>query len=158
MADEAITLEVIGIEELTDTIDKMIIGLHPDKIEPSLNKGAQIITREVRKRAPVGPTENLKKAVRTKKLKRWFSAPAPSIATIDRKKAPHAWLVTHGTSGVRRVEPPHFTTLGGQRVKITQTGIMPPNRFFGDSVEAKKGEVLAYLEKAVGKLLEEAMK
>jgi len=157
MADEAVTLEAVGLEEFIDTIDKMIAGVKPDKIEPELNKGAKLIAAEARKRAPVGPTGNLKKAVITKKLKRW-GGPAPSIAAINRKKAPHAWLVTHGTSGVRRVDPPHYTTLGGRPALITQTGIMPPNRFFSDAVDAKQGEVLDRLETAVGKLLEDAMR
>ncbi len=156
MADTA-TFEIEGADDLLATIDRMIAGVKPDKIEPELNKGAKLIAKEVRKRAPVGPTGNLKKAVTTKKLKRW-GGPAPSIAAINRKKAPHAWLVTHGTSGVRRVDPPHYTTLGGRRVKITQTGVMPPNRFFGDAVDAKQAEVLSRLETVVGKLIEDGMR
>jgi len=43
-------------------------------------------------------------------------------------------------------------------VLITQTGIMPPNRFFAEGIEAKQGEALSTIEKGVEKILEEAMK
>lgn len=152
------TIHVEGIEDLVEAIDRMIDGIKPDKIEPVLDKAAGKIAREVRARAPVGPTGNLKKAVKKKKLQRWFGSPAPVIVAIDRKKAPHAWLVVHGTSGVRKVDPPHYTILGGRSVLITQTGIMPPNRFFAEGIEAKQGEALSTIEKGVEKILEEAMK
>jgi hypothetical protein len=149
------TLE--GDEEFVQTIDRMIKGLHPDQVEPLLNKGARKIAAEVRKNAPVGPRGNLKKAVKTKRLRRW-GGPAPSIAAIDRKKAPHAWLVTHGSSGVRQVNPGRRVVINGQPAFITHTGVMPPNRFFANSVAAKQGEVLADIEKGLGNLLDEAMK
>ena len=156
MADTTFTIE--GMDEFIDTIDKMIEGIKPDKIEPVLDKAAGKIAREVRARAPVGPTGNLKKAVKKKKLQRWFGSPAPVIVAIDRKKAPHAWLVVHGTSGVRKVDPPQMVKIGGRPVLITQTGIMPPNRFFSEGIEAKQGEALSTIEKGVEKILEEAMK
>ena len=152
------TVHIEGVEDLVETIDRMIEGVKPSKIEPVLDKAAGKIAQEVRARAPVGPTGNLKKAVKKKKLQRWFGSPAPVIVAIDRKKAPHAWLVTHGTSGIRRVDPPHYTILGGRLVLITQTGIMPPNRFFSEGIEAKQGEALSTIEKGVEKILEEAMK
>lgn len=152
------TVHIEGVEDLVETIDRMIEGVKPGKIEPVLDKAADKIAREIRARAPVGPTGNLKKAVKRKRLQRWLGSPAPVIVAIDRKKAPHAWLVTHGTSGVRRVDPPHYTTLGGRPVLITQTGIMPPNRFFSEGIEAKQGEALSTIEKGVEKILEEAMK
>ena len=152
------TVHIEGVEDLVETIDRMIEGVKPSKIEPVLDKAAGKIAREVRARAPVGPTGNLKRAVKKKKLQRWFGSPAPVIVAIDRKKAPHAWLVTHGTSGIRRVDLPHYTILGGRLVLITQTGIMPPNRFFAESIEAKQGEALSTIEKGVEKILEEAMK
>lgn len=152
------TIEVEGMEDFVETIDRMIEDMKPDKIEPVLDKAARPIAKEVRARVPIGPTGNLKKAIKKKRLKRFFGQPAPYIVAIDRKKAPHAWLVTHGTSGVRPVDPPHLTTLGGRLVKITQTGVMPPNRFFAEGVEAKQGEALSIVEKGVADILEEAMK
>lgn len=156
MADE-ITFELKGQEELVRIIDRLIKGLHPDKVEPELKKGADIIAREVRRNTPKGPTGNLRKAVKVKKLQRW-GGPAPYICAIDRKKAPHAWLVTHGTSGVRPVNPPRRVVIDGQPALITNTGVMPPNRYFADAVEAKETEVLFRLDMAFGKMIEDAMR
>ena len=156
MADTTFTIE--GMDELVDTIDKMIEGIKPDKIEPVLDKAAGKIVREVRARAPVGPTGNLKKAIKKKKLKRFFGAPAPYIVAIDRRKAPHAWVVVHGTSGARRVDPPRWVKIGGRAVLIDNTGIMPPNRFFADGIQATQGAALALIESGVSRILEEAMK
>lgn len=161
-----ITVEVEGYEDLLETIDKMIKGMEPSKIEPELKKGAQIIAGEARKRAPVRkahqgrpkPPGVLKRAIVVKQLERRGSNPAPAIAAIDRKKAPHAWLVTHGTSGVRKVNPPRRVVIGGRPVLITHTGVMPPNRFFAESIRAKQDEVLNRIASATSKNLEEAMK
>ena len=151
-------LKIEGMKEFIDTIDRLVKNVSPEKIEPVLFREAQRVSKEVRANAPVGPTGNLKKAVITKRLQRWGRNPAPSIAAINRKKAPHAWLVIHGTSGVRAVDPPHYVNLRGRMVKITNTGIMPPNRFFQNAIEAKKDEVLYRIENAVGKLMEDGMK
>ena len=48
----------------------------------------------LRKNAPLGPTGNLRRSVKTKKLKPLtWNSPAASIAAIDMKIAPHAILV-----------------------------------------------------------------
>ena len=152
------TIHVEGVDDLATTIDRMIEGVKPSKIEPVLSKAAGTVASEARKRAPVGPSGNLKKSVRKKKLVRSWETSAAYIVALDRRKAPHAWLVTHGTSGVRQVKPPHYANLGGRRVLITQTGVMPPNRFFDDAIDAKQGQVLTTIEKAVEKLVEEAIR
>jgi HK97 gp10 family phage protein len=165
------TIEVEGIDDFIETIDRMIEGMHPIKIEPELKKGAQTVAAEMRKRAPVRKQEShnrgglgskkapgvLKRAIKTKQLKRYGRDPAPFIAAIDRKPAPHAWLVVHGTSGARKVDPPRRVIIGGQAAFITHTGVMPPNRFVDDAYNATKDGVLNHIEKAVGNLLEEAM-
>lgn len=153
-----ISFEVEGMDDFAEAIDRMVEGLKPDKIEPILNKAATPIASEVRKRAPVGPTGNLKKSVKKKKLQRFFGSPAPYIVALDRRRAPHAWLVTHGTSGVRQVSPPRMVVIGGRPAVITHTGVMPPNRFFDDAVAAKQEQALGIVEKGISDILEEAMK
>lgn len=145
-------------QDLVDTIDRMVKNLKPEKVEPELFKGAQTFAREIRKNAPVGPTGNLKKAVKTKKLQRWGAGPAPSIAVIDIKKAPHAFLVIRGTSGVRPVDPARFVKIYGTPAFITNTGVMPPNTFFQDSIRVKQDVVLYKLENFVNRQLDEGMK
>lgn len=169
MAADKITFEIQGQEELMQTIDRMVQGMKPDKVEPIYQRGAQILAREVRKNAPVGPDKyvrgrlvpggTLKKNVKQKKLRRFGpSSPAPTIVAIDRKHAAHAWLVTHGTSGVRPVSPPKRVVIGGQPAIITQTGRMPPNPYFGRSISAKANDVLNYVASGVGANLDDAMR
>ena len=107
------TIHVEGVDDLATTIDRMIEGVKPSKIEPVLSKAAGLVASEARKRAPVGPTGNLKKSVRKKKLVRSWETSAAYIVALDRRKAPHAWLVTHGTSGVRQVKPRIMSTWPG---------------------------------------------
>jgi len=113
-------------------------------VEPILNKGARMITQAAKPNAPVGPTGNLKRAVRTKKLKRYFGHPAPSISAIDRKKAPHAHLVHEGT-GER---------IGGaksKRYRGKHFGKMPANPFFKKAWDENRSKVLDYITKEVAK-------
>lgn len=155
---DSINFEVQGMKEFADAVDKLVKNMAPDKIEPVLKKGASIFAKGIRARAPVGKTGKLRKAVRIKKLQRWGKQPAPYIAAIDRKKAPHAFIVMRGTSGVRMVKPPRRVLINGRPATITNTGTMPPNTFFQDGVRAKSGEVLRTITDAVGKLLDEGMK
>ena len=124
--DTAIHVE--GVEDLATAIDRMIEGVKPSKIEPVLSKAAGTVASEARKRAPVGPTGNLKKSVRKKKLVRSWETSAAYIVALDRRKAPHAWLVTHGTSGVRQVNP-RTMRIWADRGAYHTDRIMPPNRF-----------------------------
>ncbi len=170
-SDQVLHFSVEGTEEFYNTIQTLIDSVHPNKIEPELKKGAQIVAKEMRKRAPVRKVAGkwgreinrlrpgvLKRAIRVKSLQRWPGTPAPSIAAVDRRRAPHAWLVVHGTSGVRRVNPPRKVIFQGKFAVISHTGIMPPNRFVGDSYNAKKDEVLNKIIGAVGGMVEEAMR
>ena len=147
-----------GMDEFLEAVDKLVESTRPDKAEPILHKGAQKMTKALRENAPEGPSSNLKKAIKTKKLQRWGKNPAPSIAAVDRKKAPHVHLVEHGTSGVRPVDPPHYTSFGGKVVKITNTGRMPPNPFFRRTVESMTSTILDFYEREFGKLIDEGMK
>ena len=158
MSLDGITVNVEGLPDLVQTIDRLIEGFPPAKVEPELHKGAKIMAAELKKTAPVGPSGNLKKAIVTRKLEARWKNPAPYIAAIDRKKAPHGWLVVHGTSGVRKVSPPRMVVIDGRPAVIDNTGIMPPNRFFDKAVEAQTTEVLFRLEVALGKLVEEAIR
>ena len=83
-----------GMEELGKALAEMTKSLNPDKVEPILSKGAKKMSSALRKNAPLGPTGNLRRSVKTKKLKPLtWNSPAASIAAIDMKIAPHAILV-----------------------------------------------------------------
>lgn len=139
-----VEFEVKGLKELNDTILKMMKSVEPDKVEPVLKKGAALIASAVRRNTPVGPAGknrkpgNLKKAVRVKLLKRErYDQPAPAIAAIDRKKAPHAHLVEYGHGGPQPA---------------------PPHPFFRPAVDATQGPALIQIEQKLGAMIEEGMR
>lgn len=141
-----------GEKEYAQAVRKLVRSVKPDKIEPVLFKAAQMVSRESRKGAPVGPTGNLKKAVRTKRLRRYFNSAAPAISAIDRKKAPHAHLVHDGTRGVRigkRGYPPY---------RGKKFGRMPGNDFHARAWASKRGAVMALIEQSVKTLVEGAVR
>ena len=91
-----------GLEDLTRQLDEVIKAASADEVEPILYSGAEIITNEVRQQAPLGPTGRLRSSPVARQLKRRGEVPAPAIAAIDRKKAPHAHLVERSRGFFRR--------------------------------------------------------
>ncbi len=139
------TVDIQGMDEINKTIQRLAKSLKPDDVEPVLLKGAKIIATEAKSRAKRGPTGNLKKAIRTKKLKRlgFGNQPAAVIAAVDRKKAPHAHLVEFGHALVRN----------GRVI-----GHVPAYPFWRPAVDAKAGEAMSQVERDLTKLVEEAAK
>lgn len=127
--------EIEGIDELNKTITEMIKGLNPDKVEPILNKGARIITNTAKKNIRREKTGNLKRGIKTKKLKPYaWNQPAPSIACVDRKIAPHGHLLEFGTSK------------------------MPAYPYLRPAVQSKGQQVIDYVTKRIGKLIDDAVR
>ena len=99
-----IDVRIEGIDELNNQLENLAKSLDAEAVEPILLDGATIIADDARQRAPLGPTGNLKRGVVVKTLQRRQSSfgakpePAPSIAAIDYRIAPHAHLVERGTS------------------------------------------------------------
>lgn len=126
------TWDIQGLEELGRAIANLTKSLNPDKVEPILNKGAKYMTGTIKGNAPKGPTGNLKRSVKTKKLKALaWNTPAASIAAIDHKIAPHAWLVENRGKS---------------------------KGFFRRSVDEAGGTVIDIVESGLGKLIDEGMK
>ena len=86
-----------GADKMQKEIEKLSKRLDADNVEPVLFEGAQIITRQVQNNVNSirKVTGNLRRSPVTKKMDRRGDEPAPSIAAIDRRIAPHAWLVEH---------------------------------------------------------------
>ena len=135
MADY-MTVKMEGLDELAKGLEKLIKGLHPDDVEPILNQGAKIIAESMKDKIK-DKTGTLKKAVKVKKLKRLGARPAPSIAAIDRKKAPHAGLVEFGHGGPRPA---------------------PPHPFFRPAVDENENKVYKHVEDGIKTLVEKAIK
>lgn len=89
-------VQVQGMGQLQELVKALSKTASPDKIEPELLAGARKMASAIRKRIKKEKTGKLKKSVKAKKLQRWGNNPAPSIAAIDRKIAPHAHLVEYG--------------------------------------------------------------
>jgi len=74
-------------------------ALPNDKMEPIMMEGAKVIAADARRRAPMGPTGNLKKSIITKFLKQIKNYPRTAMAAVNQRKAPHAHLVEFGSPG-----------------------------------------------------------
>ena len=136
-----------GEAEFHAAVERMIRATKPGKMEPIIFSAVQITSRVSRKEAPVGPTGSLKKAVRTKRLRRRFGKPAPAISAIDRKKAPHAHLVHDGTD----------ERIGRRgRYRGKRFGRMTANPFHARAWDKTRGKALSHIEKKVKKLVEGA--
>jgi len=133
-----ITVKMEGLDELSKALKKLADGLPPEQVEPILKQGAKTITDSMKQKAPKGPTGNLKKAIKVKKLKNNnYAQPAVYIAAVDRKKAPHAHLVEFGHGG------PHPA---------------PPYPFFRPAVDENENKVYKDVEDGIKKLVERAIK
>lgn len=153
-----VNVELHGLDELNKKFGVLTRSLDPDRVEPVTHSAADIITREMRSRAPDGPTGNLKGAIRTVKLKREGNKPAPSIAAVDRKKAPHAHLVEFGTSTRRvKVKRVLYDKKTGKFFG-TLVGEMPAKPFVRQSLHAKEGEAVAHVIEGIKRLIEEGAK
>ena len=145
------TMTVKGMEEFNNKMQKLIRSIHPDKIEPILMGGAKIVSKAARIKAPKGPTGNLKKSIRTKKLRRIFNNPATAISAVDRKKSPHAYI-THAGTERERVGGPKSVRYRGRKF-----GRMPANPFMYEAWDETKGSVLDYIIKETSKQVKGAV-
>ena len=90
-------IKIEGMAELEAQLKQLEKSLDPDKTEPILYDAAKDLAKVMRSNAPKGPTGNLKKSLRARKLKRYAGGNAAAGAGVDRKKAPHAGFIEFGT-------------------------------------------------------------
>jgi len=99
------SIKIEGVKEVTialHNVNKNVIA----ELRAGAIEGAKIIADKARELAPMGPTGNLKKAIKYKEMPYKETSPIVSIAAVDRKKAPHAHLVEFGT--VKSRAHPYF--------------------------------------------------
>lgn len=113
-----------GLDELNSQLKKLTESLNPDDVEPILFEGAEILAGEMQLRVR-RKSGLLASAIGAKKLKRKNNNPAPAIAAVDRRKAPHAHLIERGTSHhpAYPFVRPAVDTKGDQVAKHVQDGI-----------------------------------
>ncbi len=92
-------VKIEGMIELDRAFKRLAQRLGPDVAEPILLEGAQIITDEVQSNVNQinAVTGRLRRSPVTKLVgERRGNNPRPAISAIDRKVAPHAFLVETG--------------------------------------------------------------
>jgi len=122
---DGVSIRVQGVPELQARFDKVRDQFKTTEVKSALARAAKPLRIEMRKLAPKGPTGNLKKSVKTKRLR---GKPAAVSVRGDFSKAPHFHLVVRGT-----VERFHAS---GKSV-----GIMPANEFPAESERSTAGQV-----------------
>lgn len=98
--------KIDGLKDLQKDFKKLTKAFKPDQVEKASLKSAEIIRAQAERNAPQGPTGNLKRGQIKKLLGRQGGQPAPAIAAVDRKIAPHAHFSEFGT--VNMSTKPYF--------------------------------------------------
>jgi hypothetical protein len=104
-----------------------------------LHDGIKIVQRIARNKAPVGPTGNLKKAIRTGKFKKQRRGNPAVFMGIDYRRGPHAHLVEYGTK--RRIPTKNRVLkfeVDGQIVYARWARPMPAKPFWRPAVDIGK--------------------
>lgn len=113
MADR-MSVRMEGVTELRKRFGELAVCLDAGHAEPIILQGAQRTAGAARAKAPYDPKRrprtrrtrkgelvpnvHLRDAIVAKTLKRRGRDPAPAIAAVDRKLAPHAHLLEYGTA------------------------------------------------------------
>jgi len=140
-----INIEIQGKEAFEKTLLALAKSLPNDKVEPLMLEGAKVIAAVAKAKAPQGPTGNLKKAVKAKLLKQISNYPRSAAAAVDRKIAPHAFIIEYGTK-------PRYQRSG------RYTGIGSAQPFFRPAVDTNKGRIQGEVITKLGNLIDSAMK
>lgn len=93
MAGESITVEIVGLPELMQKLERM--RMPPEDVEAVLWRGAKKLQGNIRAVTPIGKTGNLLKAVVAKKSKGSEFFRSAFVAT-DYWRAPHDHLIEFG--------------------------------------------------------------
>ncbi len=140
MAQE-VAVSIEGIDELNETLDKVIKSVGPDVVEPLFMEGAKTIQAAVKAAAPKGPTGNLKKGIKVKHLEKIGNNPRSAMV---KSTAPHDHLVEFGTK-------PRRTKKG------KYTGAMSANPFFRPAVDATLPGVINQITNQLKQKIDQAV-
>lgn len=153
MADNEITLSLEGLSELYATFNELIKSMDDDVVEPILMTGAKTFQQAAKSNAPVGPTGNLKKGIKTSFLPSLWGNPRSAMC---KSSAPHDHLLEYGhinwRGGIRK---------DGQGHQIGGNGTMtftPAHPWFRPAVDSKKPEVYSQVIADLGKNIDNAIK
>jgi HK97 gp10 family phage protein len=139
------TIQILGLDELKGNILKVMDNMSAKYVEPSILASVKIVGDEMQRRAPVGPTGNLRKATGSRLMKRKGNNIRSGMAGVRRGggyKGYHAWIVEYGTTD--RV----------QKTTGRSTGRMPAHPFLRPAADTKMGQAYDYLFKRLKYLSE----
>jgi len=129
---QQITLQ--GVGELKKKFGEMIAIIDDRKTENELLKSANILKNDIKRRAPKGPTGNLKRSIVARIFKRKITNQPAAFVAVDYRIAPHAHLVEYGHGG------PHPASA---------------HPFFRSAIDALKNKIVDIIEKGIWRILEE---
>lgn len=121
-----------GIEEIDRELSRLEHKAGKRIARSSLRAGLGEQRKEIRKRAPVGPTKRLKKSIgsRFAKNRKTHIHEGRAGINVGRKKSQEDRFARHG----------HLVALGTKRRRTKKTGanrgVMPDNRFVSQGVNA----------------------
>ena len=128
-----VNIKIDGLKELEKDFKRLTKCFKPEEIKKVAVDSAEIIRADAARRAPLGPTGNLKKSNIVKTLDRNKKRPS-AIAAVDRKVAPHAHLLEFGTAK------------------------MSAKPFFRPAVESQGDKAASKFRDSLEKLVKEAVK
>jgi len=131
-----------------DAIEKFLNGWSASEVDKrmrkALGKGAAVLARGIRVAAPIGPTGNIRRAVRSRMLRNRPGLGPAAVAGVRRKRG--ARIVLKTAQGLRRQDwAPHAGLVqGGHRTR--GGGHVRPNRFVNRGIAATQAAAEAAVE------------
>lgn len=161
-----------GVKEI-DAVIRTLASKEGDKVaKAALSGGTSELAKGIKKEAPKGPTQNLKKSIKGRfdksKGGKYITAKAgPNVAkqkqTADgmnrRGRAPHSHLVALGTKPrTRKRIGGKFAYLKHPTRQQLSTGVMPANPFVRLGAAKAQPKILPRMTKNAGKAMERIAK
>jgi len=150
MSDSEFGVNLIGIQEVLQRLSALEGKARRVATRKTISAGARIIKREMKRRAPRGPTGNLKRSIRQKVMVKNGGRIAWAVVTPRHEIAPHRHLVVRGTQ-LRAKKKAGIPGLG------QITGRVKPNDFIGDTFDAKASEASEVMLNTAAQLLQAAI-
>ena len=153
MSGIGVTIGIEGAAKLQAAITAMVESVERDKVIPIAKASAEIMQKEIKRRAPKGPTGNMRKSVKIKVMK--GGVPIVLVA-IDQSKhaAPHWKFHEWGTDG--RVPKGRVMIGKDGTVYGTYAAPMPVTAPFRKGVSASSKETLKKLHDGLNKNISKA--
>ena len=127
---QSITLE--GLPELEKKFGKLIAIIDKNETEQELLKSAEMLRDDIKRRAPLGPTGNLRRGIVAKLFRRKIIRNPAAFVAVDYSIAPHAHLVEYGHGG------PHPA---------------PAHPFFRPALDALTNKIITKIEQGIWRII-----